>query len=872
MRFSITFLIVAIAASCAPILVSAQTSVPAAVAPRTFSWTSAADPETMLWPTTIWWWNGTLDPTVLQTQLADMKAHDVRSALIFPLANDHRPNDYHMNPDYLTPDFFNRVQMAVNSAAQQGMNCWLYDEGAWPAGSVLRHDPQYATQYATDQMVYNNGSWTETRNTSGYISADFLSPQTTQKFIATTHQPYVAALGQQAFGSTVKCTFTDEPAYQYFSPGSSIPWTPGGGALFQSKFGYDVLANGRLNAFAQTNVGQLTPQQKQVRVDVFDFVSGQFRDNYFLPKRDWARQQGIVQCGHLGGEDETMGAVQYGFGSVMRQLRAMDMPGVDAIWRQVFPGQQSQNNFPKFASSAAHQNGTALSFTESYAVYGSGVTPSQMKWVLDYQFARGINHLLSSNYAVTTADNAMTGERPRFGPVEPMWDYLPDFHRYAARLGYTMACGKPKIDIGLYYPVRDVWANGNSADPAVVGFNTLTQALLERQCDYDMIDDDILDDPDSRVENGRLVLGAMSYRTIVVGPTSWMTATAQQRLNAFQQAGGQVIRIGSTSQINSAIAGITPSIQLSTASANIRAAQRRWDGGGAVFLFNEGQNAYSGTATIELAGMPYQLDPATGVTRAVQYNTLPNGRFSVPVKLAAGQSLLLIAQPQQDAPADLAPASGTKVLQSLVLADGWQARVDRQYVVGEHDFEIHERQNPQFQPVNLGRWATTLGLTSDFSGHVTYRRTVQLPESMRGGRLQLNLGGLEYAARVRVDGQDIGCVLWSPWNIELPSLGDRTEFTLDIEMSNTLANELTSQRVMDLWNSMSGQPGWPSPYNARQWAFEAESRGGGLLGPVTLELLPAPEPATLTLAIIGLGGILAYVRTKGSEIVQPMMK
>ena len=110
----------------------------------------------------------------------------------------------------------------------------------------------------------------------------------------------------------------------------------------------------------------MTAAQKQVRVDVFDFVSGQFRDAFFLPKRDWAREQGIVQCGHLGGEDVTLGAVQYGYGSVMRQLRAMDMPGVDAIWRQIFPGQETENNFPKFASSVAHQNGTALSFTESY--------------------------------------------------------------------------------------------------------------------------------------------------------------------------------------------------------------------------------------------------------------------------------------------------------------------------------------------------------------------------------------------------------------------------------------------------------------------------------------------------------------------------
>ena len=59
----------------------------------------------------------------------------------------------------------------------------------------------------------------------------------------------------------------------------------------------------------------------------------------------------------------------------------------------------------------------------------------------------------------------------------------------------------------------------------------------------------------------------------------------------------------------------------------------------------------------------------------------------------------------------------------------------------------------EFKPVALGRWATTLGLGEDFSGHVTYRRTVSVPKELQGGRLLLDLGGAEYAARVSIDGQ-----------------------------------------------------------------------------------------------------------------------
>jgi hypothetical protein len=493
--------------------------------------------------------------------------------------------------------------------------------------------------------------------------------------------------------------------------------------------------------------------------------------------------------------------------------------------------------------------------SESFCVYGNGLTPSQMKWVTDYERVRGVTLQVNGSYPLSTKDHLMEGERPHFGPVNPLWDFLPDLHRYTARIDQVLASGQPVIDTALYYPVRDMWANGNTSDPAVSGFDRLTNALLQRQCDYDVIDDDILNDSATQIVNGRLVLGAMSYRTIVIGPNQWMTDVAKQRLAAFEAAGGQVVRVGDLGQIDSCVTRIAPTIQLSTASTGIRAVQRRWTGGGAVFLFNEGQTAYNGTASVSLDGTIYEVEPTTGLTRSVSAAKSSDGRSAISVKLAPGESMLLVAQPSTNVPANLAAAKSQVVRQSLALADGWKARVDARYVVGAHDYEIQTTANPELQSAELGPWATTLGLGEDFSGKVTYQRTVTLPESFRGGRLRLNLGALEGASRVMIDGQDIGCVSWAPWTIDLPSLGSRTQFVLSIEVANTLANELTSQRVQSLWGQMSGA-GWPSDYNARAWQFESESRGGGLLGPIVLELM-VPEPSAISLLIVGLAALLA---------------
>jgi len=126
-------------------------------------------------------------------------------------------------------------------------------------------------------------------------------------------------------------------------------------------------------------------------------------------------------------------------------------------------------------------------------------------------------------------------------------------------------------------------------------------------------------------------------------------------------------------------------------------------------------------------------------------------------------------------------------------------------------------------------------LTDDFSGQVDYTATFDLPQEWDGELLQLETGPLEYAAQVLCDGKPVAYLLWPPWHVELPAMtAGRHEIT--IRVANTLANELTSQRVAEAWKARTG-PGWPSPYHQRALVFERESRGGGLPGPVRLSAL-----------------------------------
>jgi hypothetical protein len=112
--------------------------VPEIVRPRKFDQRQFDNPEAIFWPAYFWLWNGPLDPQLLKSQLQDMAKHETRNVCVVPMPRDFRPDSTanRMDVDYLSPTYFQRVQVAVEEAARLGMHYWLYDEGGWPSGQA----------------------------------------------------------------------------------------------------------------------------------------------------------------------------------------------------------------------------------------------------------------------------------------------------------------------------------------------------------------------------------------------------------------------------------------------------------------------------------------------------------------------------------------------------------------------------------------------------------------------------------------------------------------------------------------------------------------------------------------------------------------
>ena len=841
------------------------------------------NPNAVYWPGYFWLWNAPLKPDVIRNQLRDMAAHGARSVCMLPMPHAFRPDSTNnsMEPDYLTREYFDRIRLAVEEATALGMKWWLYDEGGWPSGQALgkvkeghpelgqqrlvrdrieRKEPFQVPKEAlglivegTPYTVIRPGEiWTPLRpdevaylyriSIGGYV--DLLNPNVTDRFIELTHEGYRSAI-RDYFGKTVHFTFTDEPNAPNIDPGKSIPWSPGLESLYAERFGgniFDILPALFRKPGLKMSIADAT-----ARIHFYDLWTSRFTQAYFKRLQKWSHESGIGSGGHLNGEDQTINAVRYGFGHALRQLRAMDVPGVDLIWRQLFPGKNDQHHFPKYASSVAHQNGTRFAFTESFCVYGNGLTPAQMKWLVDYQYIRGLNLLVIGCYPMSTLDHQMTGERPHFGPCNPLWDHLPAFHAYVARLGYALSVGKPTISTALYYPARDMWAWGLEATETVETHDRLADEMLKRQCDFDLIDDDMLIDPVTYVEGGELVCGAMRYHTIVIGAVHWMHPDSIKRLSEFVKSGGKVYglenppgsdgtpssndppfcEVGNLQRI---MERLTPTVSISPSNRDIRVKAQTTREGEIVCLFNEGSRYFEGTIPLMMKHA-YQLNAQTG--RIIQ---MPVNGKRLSILMQPGDGFLILMSDRNY------NAEPPKILtgDEILLDPEFKAQPNRRFIVGEHDFEIIQpgsdaswwgRYKDQPLPfVETSVWKTWLG--NDFSGEVDYVTSFNLPESWTDTPLELETGPIEYAATVLLDRRIVGSLLWSPWRIDLPSCKPGSH-RVTIRVANTLANELTSERVTKLWSLKKGS-GWPSPYHVRALEFERESRRGGIQGPIRL--------------------------------------
>jgi hypothetical protein len=482
---------------------------------------------------------------------------------------------------------------------------------------------------------------------------------------------------------------------------------------------------------------------------------------------------------------------------------------VDVIWRQLYPSTYvnagRQVPFPRYAASAAHQNGRMQVLSESFGIYGDSMTPGEMKWLVDYQMVRGVNLFVFGYYAMSYAGQWMTLLEPHSGPVVPYWEFQRPFFDYVARTSTMLAEGRAVTDIAVLYDERGFRAGGVYAEMAGERHYSVSRMLDRRNCEYEFIDEEQISD--AKIEGGRLAVGEMKYGTVIVPSSRWMSLAARNRLEDFRKAGGRVLGPDD-------IDAVRPTMRIDgSLHRELRVCKRRSGDESLYFIVNESQWSGNVKLYFDEPGEVVMCDALSGryVATDAEDGVL-NWHFP-----QFGSAMFIVGA-KADVPAPVSGGAVTNLLDS-----GWTVRRKAMYRAGKNSLEIDTVTGDSIA-TELGDWRTVFG--RNFSGKAEYRLSFI---SEKSARMSLDLGRVCWACGVRLNGKEAGKKFFGPYlfEIDVEKGVNVLEITVANLLSNALSDDAERDRIARDFPPVSG-------YDMRQRVYDKSNGESGLYGPVRI--------------------------------------
>jgi hypothetical protein len=429
----------------------------------------------------------------------------------------------------VTPETVGAIAVSADGTSEavpiaNGAISWTAPAGKWTV-LVIEH------QFSTSPTMSDTNP-VRKKDTSQSVE-DYINPAATAQYLAFTHEEYKKHVGDE-FGKTIIGFRGDEPDYSI----GGIPWTPAFFDRFQQIKGYDVRPY--VSSFFAPN---MTDEQKRVKADYWDVFSLMFAAGFFKQQADWCAANGLAYQVHINHEELEMQLVR-SEGDFFRDMRYVQVPGIDAIWHQIWP--DTISDYPRLASSAAHLYGKQKAFTETFAAYRPIPNVDQARYVLNEEFVRGVNQI-EVMFFPASSSVSLNGNTPNTGAGKPSAFMnepgFPDLMQYTRRLSYLMSMGRPAASVALYIPSSSMWLGETAADRDFVSTERL---LSEHQIDFDIVDENALATELIAGKGTLTTLSGNSYRTIILPGEMLLSAAALDRLHAFAKSGGHVLFLDHT--------------------------------------------------------------------------------------------------------------------------------------------------------------------------------------------------------------------------------------------------------------------------------------------------------------------------------------
>ncbi|MBZ5562625.1 MAG: discoidin domain-containing protein [Acidobacteriia bacterium] len=523
-------------------------------------------------------------------------------------------------------------------------------------------------------------------------------------------------------------------------------------------------------------------------------------------------------------------------------------------------------NVIKTEASAAHIYGRNISQAESFTTWGHWrESPSMLKPVGDQAFVDGLNRMVFHQYTHQPLLDMKPGWQyfagTHFDRNITWWEEAGAFFTYLARCQFLLQQGRFVADALYFY--------GEGVTKFVPSKQYLHPSLPPGY-DFDAINADLLLHG-LTVRNGRLSLpDGMTYRVLVLPEDGVMSPEVLRKIRDLATAGAIVV--GPKAQRSPGLSGYPQSqAEVKRLADEIwgdcdgeKVKERKLGAGRIVcgrsmreifesanippdFESSGGENSPLGfihrsaadaeiyfvtnredrnerlQCTFRVSGRRPELwDPVSGRTWPAAAFRQESGRTTLPLQFAPYGSLFVIFR--GTIPPNAAGSASRNFptyTNAEELTGPWTVAFDPKWG-GPASVEFPE----------LVSWTTRPeeGI-KHYSGTATYRRRFDLPLGINkaGNRIALDLGKVDYVARVRLNGKDLGVVWTAPWRIEIT------------EAVKPIGNDLEI-KVVNLWpNRIIGDAALPPDkrYTKTNIVYKKDDPllESGLLGPVRIETI-----------------------------------
>lgn len=549
-------------------------------------------------PIPFWFWNDTLTKEEISRQMHAFKEKGVDGFVIHPRLG--------LDPEipYMGETWLSFVRYAVALAKELDMKVMLYDEAMYPSGSccgqVVAENPDYAAKglkMSSDPTVSEGECLvaqtvcegqpmyfilTPTKGTIRGVcygqddgeagappAADLLDPASVAAFIRLTHQKYYDALSEY-FGNTVIAIFTDEPCLMGRGPQAGlIPWTT------------NLLEDFKALGYDESHLPALFIQKDEtatrIKEDYLHLIFERMNRTYYGQIHMWCEEHGILLAGH----PETSTDIHL--------LSHFGIPCQDIVWRYLYPGDPSNirgahSTMGKCASDSARHRGKRRNGNECFGVCGHKDDPyaferADMKWYLDWLFARGCNLIIPHAFYYSLRDKRREERPPEVGMHSVFWNEYKEISEYIKRCCSLNTDSVNVTDIAVLCTERDL------PDEPV-------RVLYEHQIEFNYLERSLLDQV--VLGDGVATIANQAYRLLIIDRDYDPVTNAF--LATFRREGGMVIdrrQYASEPDYLTAVRRASQTLLRIDAPAPVRMTHVRKYGVDVVFLSNEGEELLS---------------------------------------------------------------------------------------------------------------------------------------------------------------------------------------------------------------------------------------------------------------------------------------